>query len=250
MEHAEVARALAAAAGAGPFFVLETDPPPTSVAAGTPPWRSFADLTGDPTVTNARIEAIRAGIAERGRLAVEEVPHRAAASLAHLGLVARLVSPPLGAALLGGVVPDLDGPLYWRDVLGPVPLTLSEPGGRAVDPADTEAVAGALAELLTTGPVSRLGAAIGAAGGVSAQILWGNVASATAGAVTMLAAAAPARAAAAYAVGAALVARDPLTGTGAFSDTVGGTAFRRTSCCLYYKVPGGGYCGDCVLAAR
>ena len=23
--------------------------------------------------------------------------------------------------------------------------------------------------------------------------------------------------------------------------------FKRTSCCLYYRVPGGGYCGDCVL---
>ncbi|MEU7551440.1 (2Fe-2S)-binding protein [Streptomyces sp. NPDC044571] len=24
-------------------------------------------------------------------------------------------------------------------------------------------------------------------------------------------------------------------------------AFVRRSCCLYYKVPGGGFCGDCVL---
>lgn len=239
-------QALAVAAGAGPFFVLETDPPPATVADGAPPWRSFADLTEDPAVTDGRIDAIRAGIAERGRLPLADVPHRAAASLAHLGLVARLVSPPLGAALLGGVVPDLNGPLYWRDVLGPVPLTLPEPRGSELDPADTVAVAAALAELLTSGPVGRLGAAIGAAGGVSAQILWGNVASATAGAVKMLAAARPDRAAAAFAVGAALIAHDPLTETGAFS----GAAFRRTSCCLYYKVPGGGYCGDCVLAAR
>jgi hypothetical protein len=234
--------ALAAAAALGPFFVLETDPPPHSTADGAPPWRAFTDLTDDPAVTRARIEAIRAGIAERGRMPVERVPHRAAASLAHLGLVSRLISPSLGAALLGAIVPDLGG-LWWRDVLGPVPLTLPDARGDAVDAADPDAVAAALSRQLANGPVARLGAAIGAAGGVSEQILWGNVASAAAGAVRMLSAASPAHAELAYAVGVRMVDRAPLIGTGAFT----GTAFRRTTCCLYYKVPGGGYCGDCVL---
>ena len=26
--------------------------------------------------------------------------------------------------------------------------------------------------------------------------------------------------------------------------------YRRTSCCLYYRAPGGGLCGDCVLTSR
>jgi FhuF-like iron-sulfur protein len=26
-----------------------------------------------------------------------------------------------------------------------------------------------------------------------------------------------------------------------------GLSFRRRSCCLYYRVPGGGLCGDCTL---
>ncbi len=237
--------ALAAAAALGPFFVLETGPPPLTTADGAPPWRAFAELTDDPAVTRARIDAIRVGIAERGRLPVEDVPHRAAASLAHLGLVSRLLSPSLGAALLGGVVPDLDR-LWWRDVLGPVPLTLPDARGDAVDAADPDEVAAALSRQLADGPVARLGAAIGGAGGVSEQILWGNVASATAGAVRMLASASPAHAGAAYAVGERMVDRAPLTGAGAFT----GTAFRRSTCCLYYKVPGGGYCGDCVLLDR
>lgn len=241
-----VAAALAAAAAAGPFFVVETEPPPATVLDGAPPWRPFADLTGDPILTRSRIDAIRAGIAERGRLNLDDVPDRAAASLAHLGLVARLVSPSLGAALLGGVVPDLDAGLYWRDVLGPVPLTLPDPRGTAVDPDDLDAVATALAHQFVTGPVARLGSAIGAVGSVSEAILWGNVASALAGGVRMLAAAAPARAGAAYAVGELLVGRAPLTGAGTFC----GTDFRRASCCLYYRVPGGGYCGDCVLLHR
>jgi ferric iron reductase protein FhuF len=29
-----------------------------------------------------------------------------------------------------------------------------------------------------------------------------------------------------------------------------GWTFRRRSCCLYYRVPGGAVCGDCVLHER
>jgi hypothetical protein len=237
--------ALAAAAELGPFFVLETDPPPATVADGAPPWRPFADLTDDPAVTNARIDAIRLGIAERGRLALDAVPRRAAASLAHLGLCSRLISPSLGSALLGGVVPDLRG-LWWRDVLGPVPMTLPGAQGDEVDADDPIAVADALSVQLQVGPVAALTAAIATAGAVSSRLLWGNVASAAAGAVRMFASASPAHAPVAYAVGHRLVEQVPLTRTGDWT----GTAFRRSTCCLYYKVPGGGYCGDCVLPAR
>lgn len=237
--------ALAAAAGLGPFFVLETDPPPATIADGAPAWRPFADLTDDRAVTDARIDAIRAGIAERGRLPLDAVPRRAAASLAHLGLCSRLISPSLGAAMLGGVVPDLRG-LWWRDVLGPVPMTLPEPRGSAVDAANPAAVADALSGQLQDGPVAALTAAIASAGGVSLRLLWGNVASAAAGSVRMFAGASPAHAAAALEVGRRLVSRAPLLATGEWS----GTVFRRSTCCLYYKVPGGGYCGDCVLVGR
>ncbi len=241
--------ALAAAAALGPFFVLETDAPPRTRADGAPPWRPFVDLVSDPAVTAARIDAIRLGIAERGRMSVDDVPRRAAASLAHLGLVSRLISPSLGAALLGGVVPELDG-LYWRDVLGPVPLTLPDPRGATVDGGDADAVADALSAQLAAGPVAHLGAAIGAVGKVSTRVLWGNVASAAAGAVRMLSSASPAHAGTAYAVGRRLVSREPLPGSGSFDGPAGPGAFRRSTCCLYYRVPGGGYCGDCVLLGR
>ncbi|GAA0635925.1 (2Fe-2S)-binding protein [Sporichthya brevicatena] len=241
----QVLDALAAASALGPFFALDTDPPPATSADGAPIWRPFSDLTDDADVTRARIAAIRTGIAERGGLPLEEVPPRAAASLAHLGLASRLISPVLGTALLGGIVPDLGG-LWWRDVLGPVPLTLPEPTGTAVAHDDPAAVADALSTQLSTGPVAALTTAIAATGGVSQRLLWGNVASAAAGAVKMLGAAAPAHAAVALAVGTRLVAQEPLDGVGTFA----GTAFRRSTCCLYYQVPGGGYCGDCVLLGR
>ncbi|MES4829184.1 (2Fe-2S)-binding protein, partial [Streptomyces anthocyanicus] len=42
---------------------------------------------------------------------------------------------------------------------------------------------------------------------------------------------------------AGLLAHPLLAGAG----TLTGTSFRRRSCCLYYRVPGGGVCGDCCF---
>jgi ferric iron reductase protein FhuF len=62
----------------------------------------------------------------------------------------------------------------------------------------------------------------------------------------MLASAAPAHADTALKVGRRLTDQAPLVGSGGWT----GKTFRRSTCCLYYKVPGGGYCGDCVLLDR
>ncbi|MEY7980314.1 (2Fe-2S)-binding protein, partial [Streptomyces pilosus] len=44
------------------------------------------------------------------------------------------------------------------------------------------------------------------------------------------------------------LARELLTDPSlAGAGTLTGTAFRRRSCCLYYRVPGGGVCGDCCF---
>ncbi|WP_350325223.1 (2Fe-2S)-binding protein [Streptomyces katrae] len=51
--------------------------------------------------------------------------------------------------------------------------------------------------------------------------------------------------------GALLADGGALAGTGSFVHEPGlGVAFVRRSCCLYYRVPGGGLCGDCVLRTR
>jgi|GEM_PF-1837329 hypothetical protein len=44
---------------------------------------------------------------------------------------------------------------------------------------------------------------------------------------------------------ATLLGTGRLRGTGQLTGT--GLAFRRRSCCLYYRLPGGGLCGDCCL---
>lgn len=242
---------LGAAAGAGPFFVLEQEEPPQSTG-DAPPWWPFTRLVGSDLrsggdLLSRRVAAVTEVVAERARVTPAQIDPRAAASLVHLGLAARLVSPPLAAALLGGGLLHLDPhALYWRDVLGPVPLT--QPGVRMtpVDPDDVVTIATAIAGALVAGPVAALTAAIGATG-VSPRVLWGNVASSFAAAAAGLVRAAPQRAATVCAVVDSVLGQAPLRGHGSF---VPGAArrFKRTSCCLYYRVPGGGYCGDCVLA--
>ena len=82
-------------------------------------------------------------------------------------------------------------------------------------------------------------------------MLWGNAASAVAGGKRVLAERAPA---AGRAGGARwprrLLDAGPLAGTGGLlppQPPDRDWSFRRRSCCLYYRVPGGGLCGDCVL---
>jgi ferric iron reductase protein FhuF len=48
-------------------------------------------------------------------------------------------------------------------------------------------------------------------------------------------------------VAARLLRTGPLAGTGTLAYRGGRPAFRRRSCCLYYRVPGGALCADCGL---
>jgi ferric iron reductase protein FhuF len=66
----------------------------------------------------------------------------------------------------------------------------------------------------------------------------------------MVAAGRPAAAARAADVAARLLDTGSLAGTGdrsAPSEPDRHWSFRRRSCCLFYRVPGGGTCGDCIL---
>lgn len=239
---ADVSALLDTLAGAGPFFALDTDPPPAGRSAEGPAWHRFTALLNDPTVLTGRIAAVRAAIAERAGVEVPEIDPRAAASLSHLGLTSRLTSPVLGGVLLAGELLQFDpDALWWRDVLGPVPLAAPGLITRPVDPADAATVA---AEL-TTGPAAALVEAF-ARQKVSRRVLWGNLASATAGALSMLRQITPGGPPAVRDFGVALFAQPGLRDTGRFAPT----GFRRNSCCLYYRVPGGGLCGDCVLPTR
>ena len=248
----DAAEALAAAAGAGPYFAVE----PWAEDAG---WRQASLLASDPAVLADRVTHARAIIADRAGIAPAELAERVAASIVFLGLAARLVSPSLGAAALGGVVPDLTlDNLWWRPVDGgPVPLAVRGSGpvtGRAIGDAPAggqlDDAATLLSERCVQGLADPVAGAFQALFRLSPLVLRGNIASALAGAAGMLARSFPDRAETAGQLTARILALGPLRGTGELVQPDASQPRRflvRRSCCLYYRVPGGGMCGDCVL---
>lgn len=222
----------------GPFFTLRTEP-------GTPRAEGFVPLAA--VYEGAAREALAGRVAEVGRrLGTGE--RRVAASLAHQGLAARLWSVALGPAALTGHLPDLTGGRLWWHPDRAVPDELWLPAAGERLPADR------LGEAVLHGHLVPLTEAVCAVSGVSAGLLWGNAASALAGTLRVLhtwclgEGGQPGTAARAAGLTAALLA-DPLLRDAGTLDLAGPTspAYTRRSCCLYYRVPGGGLCGDCAL---
>ncbi|MER8187495.1 (2Fe-2S)-binding protein [Kitasatospora sp. NPDC094015] len=166
---------------------------------------------------------------------------RVAASVVHLGLAARIWSVALGVAAFGGVADlDPDRAHVRLPPGGPLDLWLPSPGAAAVtgDPVD------ALHRHTVLGVLEPLGAAVRSVAPVAEQLLRGNAASALVGSHRILLGHLTDRQAMQRATDLMthLLHRSPLEDT--WSAAPG---FRRTSCCLYYRVPGGGLCGDCAL---
>ncbi|MFI0240565.1 (2Fe-2S)-binding protein [Streptomyces sp. NPDC016845] len=205
-------------AGLGGFFVL---PAGGGVRTGT---AAFADGFA------ARAHEVnrRYGTSEK----------RIGWSVAHLGLAARLWSPLLACTVVHGIVPDLNN-LEWADGSSAIRLRGSATGrpvDRLPDPAQAvyEQVAGPLAGLESTFDVK-----------VAPRLLDGNVASALVGSAAVLLRARPDTGPALTRLTHALLGTGRLVATG---DVTGPElTFRRRSCCLYYRAPGGGKCGDCCL---
>jgi hypothetical protein len=247
--NADASGALAAAAGAGPYFTIE----PWAEGQG---WRPTNLLISDPAVLADRVAYARAVIAGRAGIAPAEVSDRVAASTVFLGLASRLVSPSLGAAALSGVVPylTLDN-LWWRPVNGgPIPLAAGPTTGRDIGGAETghqlDDAAAMLAEHCVQGMASPVAGVFQGLFRLSPLVLRGNIASALAGAAGMLGRSFPDRAETAAQLTARMLALEPLRGTGKLVQPDISQPRRfliRRSCCLYYRVPGGGTCGDCVL---
>jgi ferric iron reductase protein FhuF len=180
------------------------------------------------------------------------VPERVAASVLSLGLVSRLVSPPLAAVAVAEVLPaPRPDQLWWRAVAsGPLPL-----GWSAIDAVDTrgwddDAVAAAFTSIVVDGLVAPLLEAFRDRFRLSPKVLAGNVASALGGAVTILTGARPRHADRAGRVLERVLSRAPLAGAATVRRAAPRWVLERNNCCLYYRIPGGGYCGDCVLRHR
>ncbi|WP_411147593.1 (2Fe-2S)-binding protein [Streptomyces sp. A30] len=230
---------LAALRRLGGFFVLRTAPSPAGAPQASLPTlaqvyaKGSADVYGNPMTFRVR----KVGEVLRS----PEV--RIAASVAQQGLAARLWSVALGCAALHDRIPDLDPRLLHWDPDGSAPDDLWLSAVRPL-PADAET----LADVVLHAHLRPLTEHLHSRYRVAEGLLWGNAASALAGAARQLDGWARAHgrtdvAARARARTAELLAHPLLAGTG----TLTGTAFRRRSCCLYYRVPGGGVCGDCCF---
>jgi hypothetical protein len=195
----------------GPFFAVSIQQQPPQ-----PPWRPLATLA-EPGALDERIAEVRRAL---------DCSPRVAASVAQLGLVARLVSPALGAAVELGSDLDLAAG-HWKPPLGSTFELAVPPPSPTVDP-----VAGLQAVL--DGPVAAVSAECARRGRVSPRVLRGNVAAALNGAALLLGPRS-------YPLAGTVLAGIP------GERTPVGAAFARNSCCLIYRAPGRGRCADCVL---
>jgi FhuF 2Fe-2S C-terminal domain len=205
----------------GPFFAV-------AIGGAAGEWRRARDTYAD-------------GWAERvaatgGQLGTTEV--RVAAATVQFGFAARLWSPALACALLHGVVIDVDD--LHISAAGPLALMLPAPEGRV----------GCDAQLLYQSVADRHLAPLhdGLKDKVAEGLLWGNAASAMIAALRIITESRPDLSDAARGLASELLATGQLRATGELSDR--GLVFRRRSCCLFYRVAGGGYCGDCSLVKR
>jgi len=206
----------------GPYFAL-------SVGVDGPHWRPLADLTA---ALPERVAHVRGELERRAGTAVEP---RVAASIHQLGFVSRLVAPALGAVALAGVAPTLVD-VHWQPVDGgPIPIA-----ARGLESRPVATFASAVLQPLVE-PVVEAFANLG----VSRIVLWGNAASALAGAASMLRRSEASMVIDPVAfVADLLTAPGPLQAAGRFGED---RFFTRASCCLFYRVPNAGKCGDCVL---
>jgi hypothetical protein len=230
----------------GPFFAVGSHP---SGAAPVPPWRPVSELTAPAPTLRGRIDAVRAALAARGGLAVDDIEPRVAASAVHLGLAARLTAPALGAAVLRRPVDLRPSGLWWQDQPGgPVPVSVPTPPEADVSQEERD-------RLLFDELLAPMTAAIARLVPVSDRVLWGNVASAVNAAAAQVARQRPDLASCAWQAAGRLFGNPWLRG----EPCPPGPAFRRASCCLFYRLAlscrqaqrnPSALCGDCVLQER
>lgn len=180
------------------------------------------------------------GIVERVQARLDAAEPRVAASIFSLGFAARLWSIGIGAVAGHQLLPALGGDeLLFREVGGQIALHIVHPVAWRGDGLESRLADGVLDVHLT--PLST---ALHQLTNVSPELLRGNAASALLGAAREYdrhrAAASPGPG---WQLAYRLCADERLLNTICFNDN----DYRRTSCCLYYRTPSGGLCGDCVF---
>lgn len=232
----EVAAAIGRAARGNPLLGIGIGPHPylpadRLCAAGGAP-------EGEPAPAAGLVDAVAAwaGTSER----------RVASSLAVLGYSARLVGPSLAVLLRGRILFDAR-PTRVQYLYRPehgFRLALPAPNGWRGHP---DSLVTRWCEDIVEDHLHGLIGAVRAVAPVAVGLLWGNVASGIAGTLRAIANSGGPSLDACRATGLQLLEHGPLRGSGAFNVHNGQLGFMRTSCCLYYRLDGGGTCGDCPL---
>jgi cobalamin transport system ATP-binding protein len=204
-------------------------------AVGTGPyddgWRPVAQLYTDTPL----LDALIAGTAAR----MHTAERRVAASTFFLGFAARLWSIGLGAVAGHRMLPDLNAQqLLFRHSAGRMQLHIAHPVCQQGD--DLEPL---LADMVIEQHMSPLTAALRRHGPISTRLLRGNAVSALLGAARVFDR--EATGGRGWQLARRLCADQRLSDALVFD----GDNYRRTSCCLYYRAPGGSLCGDCVLTS-
>ncbi|WP_454792471.1 (2Fe-2S)-binding protein [Mycolicibacterium lutetiense] len=159
---------------------------------------------------------------------------RIGASLVQFSHASRLWSPLLACALQYGVLPDLTD---LQRHTSRTELRLPVPVGGSVDgPLPQQ-----LYRRVVTEHLEPLAAGLRIK--MAPRLLYGNAAAALVAAAADLARIRPELHDDVVEVTESLLTTGELVGTGNLT----GLTFRRRSCCLYYRVPGGSKCGDCAL---
>jgi iron complex transport system ATP-binding protein len=216
-------RVLAELAGLGPYFAVGTGPVSED-------WHSVDQLYND--------SALLAGIIGRVQARMDAAEQRVAASTFFLGFAARLWSIGLSGLVGHGLLPDLDAAqLLFQESDGQIRLHIEHPVARQGDELEPM-----LADMVLDGHLAPLSAALRRLGPISDKLLRGNAASALLGAARVFDG--NATTGRGWQLARRLCADERLADTIRFNKV----GYRRTSCCLYYRVPRGGLCGDCSLA--
>ncbi|WP_420108964.1 ATP-binding cassette domain-containing protein [Mycolicibacter arupensis] len=205
-------------------------------------WRPVAQLYRDPELLARTLSHVQE------RICAEDL--RVAASTFFLGYAARLWSIGLGGLAEHGLLIELDPEqLCYTDSAGTIRLHLTNPLAWQ-GPAGTESLESALADMVVTQHLKPLVAAVRAITPISERLLLGNAASAALGAARALSwhhggdlATEPS-----WELARRMCEHEYLNGAVSFSES--GTDYRRNSCCLYYRTPGSGLCGDCTLTHK
>ncbi|WP_428342027.1 (2Fe-2S)-binding protein [Mycobacterium sp.] len=181
--------------------------------------------------------ALLAEIVDRVQARMNVTEQRVAASTFFLGFAARLWSIGLGTVAGYRLLIDLPPErLLFREIDSQVALHLEHPVAQRRD--DLPA---ALADMVLHRHLRPLTQALRRLSPISARLLDGNSASALLGAARVFDR--DRGTTSGWQLARSICADPQLSAAVIFGDT----DYRRNSCCLYYRTPHGGLCGDCAL---